>query len=39
MSITMMEKYDTLLKQFVTNNMDTLLISRRYQNPKDDEDE
>ena len=35
----MMEKYDALLKQFVADNMTNLLASRRYQNPKDDEDE
>lgn len=39
MSITMVEKYDALLKQFVKNNMDTLLSSRRYKDPKDDESE
>jgi hypothetical protein len=31
----MVEKYDALLKHFVTNNMATLLASRRYKEPKE----
>ena len=35
----MLDNYGDLLKQFVNNNMDNLLASRRYKDPKDGEEE
>lgn len=39
MSIKMVDKYGDLLKQFVIDNMANLLASRRYNDPKEGEDE
>lgn len=39
MSITMQDKYDALLKQFVADNMTNLLASRRYKTPDEGEEE
>lgn len=39
MSLSMLENYDTLLKQFVHDNMELLLTNRRYKEPKEDRSE
>lgn len=35
MSLSMLEQYDALLKQFVHDNMELLLANRRYKDPKE----
>lgn len=39
MSLSMLEQYEALLKQFVNENMSILLASRRYQDPREGREE